>query len=160
MTRSRSQGEIVRFFKRTAVERIDRVGIERFIAHLSQREICASTVKAYMVVLKKVLTTALHQEWIDRLPTFPQVKTQANPRGAFHRRGISHAIAISQAPTARLPRAPGQGTHTSQHQGGYLYSHCRRAMGVRVVDWIYCQQLHSPRGFQDHTAQACRDRAR
>jgi hypothetical protein len=29
------------------------------------------------------LTVALHQEWIDRLPVFPQIKSQTNPRGHF-----------------------------------------------------------------------------
>ena len=121
MTRSRSQGEIARFFKRTAVERIDRVGIERFIAHLSQREICASTVKAYMVVLKKVLTTALHQEWIDRLPTFPQVKTQANPRGHFTVR--EYLTLLRSAKRLRLDyQEPQAKEHTHRSTKGGIYT--------------------------------------
>jgi integrase len=36
-----------------------------------------------MVVLRKVLTVALHQDWIQRMPTFPKIKTQTNPRGHF-----------------------------------------------------------------------------
>ncbi len=120
MTRSRSQGEIARFFKNIAVERIDRVGIERFMAHLSQQDIRAFTVKAYMVVLKKVLTTALHQEWIDRLPTFPQVKTQANPRGHFTVR--EYLTLLRAAKRLRLDYQEPQGlaqTHRSTRGGIY-----------------------------------------
>jgi len=66
MTKSRCQGPISQFFDSIPVERIDRVAIERFIAHMSKQNIRASTVKAYLQALKKVMATALHQEWIDR----------------------------------------------------------------------------------------------
>jgi hypothetical protein len=83
MIRSRSQGEILKFFKDQPADRVDRVSIERFVSYLSQKNIRGSTIKGYLTVLKKVLTTALHHEWIDRLPVFPQIKVQANPRGHF-----------------------------------------------------------------------------
>jgi hypothetical protein len=83
MTRSRSQGEIQKFFKDQPASSVDRVAIDRFVAYLSQKNIRATTIKGYLTVLKKVLTTAQHHEWIDRLPVFPQIKTQTNPRGHF-----------------------------------------------------------------------------
>lgn len=83
ITQGRCRGEIARFFQHIPMERIDRVTVERFAALLSKNAICGWTIKAYMVVLRKLLNVALTQEWIDRIPAFPKLKTQANPRGHF-----------------------------------------------------------------------------
>ena len=83
ITQGRCRGEISRFFQDTPMERIDRLTVERFAARLSKNAICGWTIKAYMVVLRKLMNVAPRQEWIDRVPTFPQLKTQANPRGHF-----------------------------------------------------------------------------
>jgi hypothetical protein len=74
---------ILPFFKGIELEEIDRGKIEEFLEFLSKQNLKSTTIKAYMVVLRKTLTEAQHRGWIDRLPTFPQVKTQANPRGHF-----------------------------------------------------------------------------
>ena len=98
--------------------------------------------------------------WIDRLPTFPQVKTQANPRGHFTVGEYLMLLRVAKRLRLDYQEPQGQGTHSSQHQGWYLHRHLRRSVGVRVADWIYDQQLRSARGCQGHTAQACGDRAR
>jgi site-specific recombinase XerD len=83
ITSQRARGEIAAHFKNTAIQRIDRSAIERFVSHLSATGVRASTIKAYLVVLRKLLTRCLHQEWIDRVPAFPTVKAPTNPRGHF-----------------------------------------------------------------------------
>ena len=83
ITSQRARGEIAAHFKNTPIQRIDRSAIERFVGHLSAKGVRASTIKAYLVVLRKLLTRCLHQERIDRVPAFPTVKAPTNPRGHF-----------------------------------------------------------------------------
>ena len=89
MTRSRAQGEISRFFNTTPVGKVDRLRVDEFMTHLSQQGVRASTIKAYLVVLRKVLTVALNQGWIERLTAFPKIKTQTTPGGISRSRSTS-----------------------------------------------------------------------
>jgi len=83
IAQGRCRGQIAQLFAHMPIERIDRLAVERFAAQLSKSAVCGWTIRAYMVVLRKLLNVALRQEWIDRIPAFPKLKTQANPRGHF-----------------------------------------------------------------------------
>ena len=130
---------ILPFFKGINIEDINCGKIEEFLEFLSKQNLKSTTVKAYLLVLRKTLTEAQHRGWIDRLPTFPQVKTQANPGGHFT--VGEYLTLLRAAKRLRLDyQEPQAKAHTHRStRGGYLYSHCRRAMGVWVADWIYGQ---------------------
>lgn len=121
MTRSRARGEISRFFNKTPVGKVDRLRVDEFMARLSQQGVRASIIKAYLVVLRKVLTVALHQDWIERLPAFPKIKTQTNPRGHFTVR--EYLTLLRAAKRLRLDyQEPQDLVHTHRSTRGRIYT--------------------------------------
>ncbi len=83
MAVSRANGLIAEHFSVMALHEIDTEKIERFWDCLAGRNLRSTTIKAYMVVLKKILQVAVRQRWIESLPRFPIVRTELNPRGHF-----------------------------------------------------------------------------
>lgn len=83
MAVSRANGLIAEHFGSVALHEIDSDAIERFWDRLAEQRLRSTTIKAYLVVLKKILQIAARQHWIESLPRFPVVRTEPNPRGHF-----------------------------------------------------------------------------
>jgi hypothetical protein len=119
--RSRIRRFIIPFFKGLAVEQIDRRKIEEFLEFLSKKNLRSTTIKAYLVVLRKALSEAQNHGWIDRLPTFPQVKTQANPR--VHFTLTEYLTLLRAAKRLRLDyQEPQEHTQTHRSTRGGIYT--------------------------------------
>jgi len=119
--RGRLKRFILPFFKDTNIEDIDRSKIEEFLEFLSKKNLRSTTIKAYMVVLRKTLSEAQHRGWIDKLPTFPQVKTQANPRGHFT--VTEYLTLLRAAKRLRLDfQEPQSKEHTHRNTKGGIYT--------------------------------------
>lgn len=80
--RNRLDCNILPRFGRCAVAAIDFNALLDFVRQLSADK-STTTVSQYLVIMRKVLSHALHVGAIEVLPQFPAVKITTTPRGAF-----------------------------------------------------------------------------
>jgi integrase len=80
---SRLRSQLLPFFGADQIQGIDQKRIAEFVAHLQKAEIKAITIKQYLGLLKRILSIALDDRSIYRLPIFPKLKIKNAPRGSF-----------------------------------------------------------------------------
>lgn len=83
MTKIRLEGLIFDFFKSRPLSRIDADALEKFISHLTQKNLAASTIQGYMAQTRKLLKLLCRKDILKVVPVFPPMKAQAHSRGAF-----------------------------------------------------------------------------
>jgi hypothetical protein len=72
--------DLLPFFGHDNVKNINHKRIEEYVAHLQERDISSQTIRNHFIQLNKVLKKAHKLELIDKLPIFPKVTVQDNPR--------------------------------------------------------------------------------
>ena len=70
---SRFKNELSPFFNEQDISTITNSQISRLLNKLNEKEISLSTIKHYMVVLRKILKFGLSNDLIDKLPVFPKI---------------------------------------------------------------------------------------
>ena len=70
---SRFKNELSPFFNEQDISTITNSQISRLLNKLNEKEISLSTIKHYMVVLRKILKYGLSNDLIDKLPVFPKI---------------------------------------------------------------------------------------
>lgn len=80
---SRVRKHLVPYFGLRDIGSINHDGIERFIAHLSTREVGSITLSQYLQSLRKIFNYALANDLIRKIPPFPKIKLSSTPRGGF-----------------------------------------------------------------------------
>jgi integrase len=80
---SRLRAQLDPYFDRTHIGAIQIKQIAAFILHLQDQSIKPITIKQYLGLLKRILSVALEDGAIYKLPTFPKLKTKSIPRGSF-----------------------------------------------------------------------------
>lgn len=80
---SRLNAQLTPFFYNFDVRKIGAEEISSFIDHLLASDIKAITIKQYLGLLKRILTLALVDEAIYKIPLFPKLKCKSVPRGSF-----------------------------------------------------------------------------
>lgn len=71
------------FFKSDQLKNITFKRINEYVAHIEKRGISAKTVKNHLIVLSKILKHAHKLDQLDKMPSFPVIPTQDNPREWF-----------------------------------------------------------------------------
>lgn len=72
--------DMVGYFKNDHVKNIDKLRIEGYLNHISERGLSGGTRRNHIIVLRRVLNYAKDLKLIKVLPDFPQVKVSDNPR--------------------------------------------------------------------------------
>ena len=80
---SRLRAQLDPYFDRTHIGAIQIKQIAAFILHLQDQAIKPITIKQYLGLLKRILSIALEEGAIYKLPIFPKLKTKSIPRGSF-----------------------------------------------------------------------------
>jgi hypothetical protein len=57
--------------------------IQILMDRLVQAESSPTTIAQYLVIVRKILTMALHRKWIREIPLIPKIKINNKPRAAF-----------------------------------------------------------------------------
>lgn len=83
MSKIRLEGLIFDFFKNHPLAQIDVHVLEQFIAFLTRKNLCASTMQGYIAQARKILRMLHRKKILQAVPEFPALRTQANSRGAF-----------------------------------------------------------------------------
>lgn len=83
MFKSRLKAKILPFFQGSPLSKIDYEAVARFVNFLHTNDIQPITIKQYLGLLKRILSIALEQEWIYKIPLFPKIKAKSTPRGSF-----------------------------------------------------------------------------
>ncbi len=83
MTQIRLEGLIFEFFSRQTLHEIDERVLEDFIEFLTRKNLTTSTIQGYIAQTRKVLRLLSRKKILPAVPSFPALKSQPNPRGAF-----------------------------------------------------------------------------
>jgi hypothetical protein len=81
------QRDLIPFFRHYQLDQIKYKTIQQYIENLNKNRdqpLSASSLRTYVGYLHKVLTHAVRNEWLDRLPPFPIIKRQDRPRDWFN----------------------------------------------------------------------------
>lgn len=57
--------------------------IQALMDRLVEAESSPTTISQYLVIVRKILTMALHRKWIQELPLIPKIKINNKPRATF-----------------------------------------------------------------------------
>jgi integrase len=76
--------DLVPFFRRDHVKNITYQRISEYVEYLKKRSVGSNTIKNHFIYLRKLLKHAHKMEMIDKLPIFPTISTQDNPREWFN----------------------------------------------------------------------------
>jgi len=74
---------VIPYFKKVPIEKITSANINSFYNYLSNLHLSTISISQYLTIVKKSLTIALENQWIDVLPHFPNVKKTSTSRGGF-----------------------------------------------------------------------------
>jgi len=80
---SRLRAQLVPYFSGCHISTIELKQVSEFILELQHRHIKPVTIKQYLGLLKRILLIALEEGAIDKIPSFPKLKTKSIPRGSF-----------------------------------------------------------------------------
>jgi integrase len=80
---SRIRKWVLPYFGAVQVTGIKHTDIERFLYFLSDKQYKSMTITQYLNALHKVLECAFKHGWIEKIPTFPKLKSSSTPRGGF-----------------------------------------------------------------------------
>ena len=77
------KGVIVPYFTKYSVTDISYAVLDQFRTHLTERDLAASSIKIYMIAVKKILDHAQRMDYLKTTPLSPKVKAEDNARGYF-----------------------------------------------------------------------------
>lgn len=83
MFKSRLKAKILPYFNGFLIPNIGYEQIAEFVTYLHRADIKPVTIKQYLGLLKRILSLALEQELIYKIPLFPKIKAKSIPRGSF-----------------------------------------------------------------------------
>ncbi|QWE18797.1 phage integrase SAM-like domain-containing protein [Polynucleobacter corsicus] len=83
MFKSRLRAKLLPYFHGCLITKIGYEQIAEFVNYLHQAKIRPVTIKQYLGLLKRILTLALEQELIYKIPLFPKMRAKSIPRGSF-----------------------------------------------------------------------------
>jgi site-specific recombinase XerD len=72
--------DLLPFFKKDQLKNIAYKRIQEYVEHLQKRSVSSGTVKKHFIQLSKILKHAHKMDLLDKLPIFPTVSVQDNPR--------------------------------------------------------------------------------
>jgi Phage integrase SAM-like domain len=72
--------DLLPFFRTTKIKDINYKKILEYTEHLRKRNVSSQTIKNHYIHLRKILKHAHKMEMLDKLPIFPTISTQDNPR--------------------------------------------------------------------------------
>lgn len=82
-TKYRLDKSVLPYFRDTDVTEVDYAALDGYLNELSEQELSSSTVSAYMRLVRKVLTHAARNKFIQAVPEFPIVTVKDKARGWF-----------------------------------------------------------------------------
>lgn len=77
------KGVIIPFFTKYNVTEVTYPILDQFRTHLTERKLAASSIKIYMIAVKKILDHAQRMGLLQTTPLSPKVKAEDNARGYF-----------------------------------------------------------------------------
>lgn len=80
---SRIDSNITEYFRSHLIADITSKEILGFIEFLSAQNIKGITIKQYLGLLKRILTIAVLEGWLESLPVFPKVRGKSTPRASL-----------------------------------------------------------------------------
>jgi Phage integrase SAM-like domain len=83
MFQSRIKANIEPYFGDMVLTQISSKDILGFVEHLGNQCIKAITIRQYLGLLKRILTLAVLEGWIENLPVFPKVRGKSIPRASL-----------------------------------------------------------------------------
>jgi hypothetical protein len=83
MFKSRLNSKLLPYFHGYSIASIGYEQIAEFVTYLHRADIKPVTIKQYLGLLKRILSLALEQELIYKIPLFPKIKAKSVPRGSF-----------------------------------------------------------------------------
>lgn len=84
------KSDLMPFFKNDNVKNINYDRISAYVKRLQDRKAGSNTIKNHFIFLRKVLKQAWKLGLIDKLPIFPTISTQDNPREWFSSEQYAH----------------------------------------------------------------------
>ncbi len=106
MFKSRLKAKLLPYFRGFLVASIGYEQIAEFVNYLHRASIKPVTIKQYLGLLKRILSLALEQELIYKIPLFPKIKAKSIPRGSFacsEYRQILKASRVLSDPNSPIP---------------------------------------------------------
>lgn len=85
-TEYRLNKHVLPYFREKDITKIDYYTLTDYLQHMSRQGISANTIRAYMQLVKKVISHAARRKIISHVPEFPNVKVKDKPRGWFNTR--------------------------------------------------------------------------
>jgi hypothetical protein len=83
MFKSRLNSRLIPYFGEVEIGKIGYEQVADFVSYLHDHGIKPVTIKQYLGLLKRILTVALEDELIYKIPLFPKIKAKSIPRGSF-----------------------------------------------------------------------------
>jgi integrase len=111
---SRIRKWVLPHFGAVQVTDIKHTDIERFLYFLSDKQYKSMTITQYLNALHKVLECAFKHGWIEKIPTFPKLKSSSTPRGGFSVVEYRALLRASKV-LANQVCAPIKVTHRTKH---------------------------------------------
>jgi integrase len=111
---SRIRKWVLPYFGAVQVTDIKHTDIERFLYFLSDKQYKSMTITQYLNALHKVLECAFKHGWIEKIPTFPKLKSSSTPRGGFSVVEYRALLRASKVLANQLC-APIKVTHRTKH---------------------------------------------
>lgn len=115
---SRVRKHLIPYFGLRDIGGINHDDIERFIAHLSIRNVGSITLSQYLQSLRKIFAYALANDLIRKIPSFPKIKLSSTPRGGFSATEYWQLLRAARR-LARTPLTTKAATHRNTAGGIY-----------------------------------------
>jgi|ETNmetMinimDraft_23_1059889.scaffolds.fasta_scaffold33318_2 integrase len=111
-------GVLLPFFSKIRLHKITTNKIEdfkkwRIAGSVGGTIVSQATIHQDFVVLRKILKYAYRQEWIKKIPDFPENKIKLNPRGWFDKQEWEHLLKVSNQ---RIKNARGKRVRWEREQ--------------------------------------------
>ncbi len=114
--RSRFKKQIIPFFNEKDIRDISHDDISVFMGTLAERGSSSITISQYLQSIRLVFKFALIDDIVDRIPPFPKIKLQSQPRGGFTLPEYWRLLKAAKQ-LARLPGDKKPGTHRDRAGG-------------------------------------------
>jgi integrase len=116
---SRVNSNISAYFASYFITDISSKEILGFIEHLSAQSIKSITIKQYLGLLKRILTIAVLEGWLEGLPVFPKIRAKSTPRASLsvseYKKVLRKAKSLS-----KISIEPNQISHRNTANGLYI----------------------------------------
>ncbi len=118
MFKSRLNSRLIPYFGEVEIGKIGYEQVADFVSYLHDHGIKPVTIKQYLGLLKRILTVALEDELIYKIPLFPKIKAKSIPRGSFACREYREILRASKQ--LSLPHQSIPKNHRVTAGGAYI----------------------------------------